>query len=436
MESRRIELNETLGTYSPGYFEIYVKTDKEIDLNKLAESEMSTFFHEWVHFLQDFTTGVGCMNSYVMIETLKYVGKAALNLSAPVPLPIPIGNDMNVKANRFISGKSWGARSSNNPHTAFTHVENERIPVPSEYGSNLPDAMICKVTTDTGETFEFGTYDIMESMASMCQREVFESDTSRIPVYPYRSVEFLVGLLNPKMAKKPLMMIALCDVTLMSSCPGVQMSSYLMRINNGNIPQPEKPEDIYDWFYRDDNKTNFIEAYRQINYMAQAGFLGILKDTVVFADFRRWIENAYSKALELRISDRYILLRLIREMKAGNKATFQELIHRFGTPLLRNSKYQYAKIPLSGSTGWDVEYLQAVQHIYKMLCNGDRLCHLIRWCMNSRAYHLSNGADPSTVIQPDTLCFIDPTRKVASNGSRCPVSFVWYCMGLPSISLS
>ena len=39
------------GEYIPAFFEMYLKIDGEIDLNKLSEKDFSLFFHEYIHFL-------------------------------------------------------------------------------------------------------------------------------------------------------------------------------------------------------------------------------------------------------------------------------------------------------------------------------------------------------------------------------------------------
>lgn len=38
------------GEYIPAFFEMYLKIDGEIDLNKLSERDFSLFFHEYIHF--------------------------------------------------------------------------------------------------------------------------------------------------------------------------------------------------------------------------------------------------------------------------------------------------------------------------------------------------------------------------------------------------
>lgn len=48
---------------------MYTNTDEQVDITILEESELGTFLHEWIHFIQDLATSFGCYNAYVFFET-------------------------------------------------------------------------------------------------------------------------------------------------------------------------------------------------------------------------------------------------------------------------------------------------------------------------------------------------------------------------------
>jgi len=49
--------NKLLGYYLPSFFFIKLNTKEGIeDLNHVNSSTLSTFFHEYTHFIQDFAT--------------------------------------------------------------------------------------------------------------------------------------------------------------------------------------------------------------------------------------------------------------------------------------------------------------------------------------------------------------------------------------------
>jgi hypothetical protein len=67
----------TLGYYEPGFIHLRVNTTEELnDFNKLGENAatakwVSTFLHEYIHFLQDIGTTHGLVNFILAVEYLK-----------------------------------------------------------------------------------------------------------------------------------------------------------------------------------------------------------------------------------------------------------------------------------------------------------------------------------------------------------------------------
>lgn len=100
--SRKLVANDAgeLGYYVPGFFEIFVATDKEdMSLTNFDDKELGTFFHEYIHFLQDITTFYGLNNIYAFTEYLHYgVNQCYKNEDKQITVPIIIGNNSVVPA--------------------------------------------------------------------------------------------------------------------------------------------------------------------------------------------------------------------------------------------------------------------------------------------------------------------------------------------------
>ena len=64
-------MSDTLGSYSPAFFKMSVNVDGDIDLNSMSPKEFSIFFHEYIHFIQDFTTAACCRRIYVYGEYIR-----------------------------------------------------------------------------------------------------------------------------------------------------------------------------------------------------------------------------------------------------------------------------------------------------------------------------------------------------------------------------
>ena len=63
---------KTLGFYEPSLFHIHLAYDVKLDEWKNWPDEvLFTFFHEYIHFLQDLTTTSGLYNIFVLDEYLR-----------------------------------------------------------------------------------------------------------------------------------------------------------------------------------------------------------------------------------------------------------------------------------------------------------------------------------------------------------------------------
>lgn len=429
-----INLDELKGCYYPTFLELYINTDKELDLNNLSKNEMGTFCHEWIHFLQDVTTGSGCNNSYVFFEHFLACAKKIKDGGVEFLPPVNVGNDFNVETNKELNYIAWG----NDPLCKFSKINNVDViyakDAPSlivrhQEAKNVPIAI---ATTDTGEYFRIGMKAIMESMAHLCQDILCPGTASNHPIYPYHVAKLVVETLYPEFLDNPLNIIALCDVSLMSSAPGAYFVSYLKGISQNEILTPTCPECIYDRAY---SYPNFLPKFYEIVHHACHHFRGILIDPKTFISYRYWIKHTYLNAARLRCKNRYFLLTLLRHGEISRNSKFMELIQMFGTPLMRNSNGWFGKIPLKDDSGWkdsgwDVEFMQVIRQIDAIWNNKQRGCALIKWCKSSANYLSVTGIPNNQLCIPDNSCVHNPTLRSLRHPS-CPFGLVWYAMGLP-----
>lgn len=429
MESKPLKLQETMGSYFPHFLEMYINTEKIADLNVLDEMELSTFFHEWIHFIQDLTTSFGCYNAYVYFEKLFSMGKKAMQGGEEISVPITIDNNDNVLTNEYINRAGWGTT----PQSIFTDIikcENQNVPVPADLVSIGAPTEIprCFVKNNRGETFEFGALQIMESMAYLCQCQLFPDTAPNHPVHPYHIATQVAELYSKEFASCLLNVIALCDMSLMYSVPGVQFTSYLSDIKNGKIALPNAPEDVYAYFC----DKNCTDNYINIEEMTRSHFKGILKDPKAFYNYHKWIDNAYDLAKGLRINETFFILDLLRGGELKNNAVFRSLYQDFGTPLIRNNKGEYSKTPVKGNQGWDVEYMQPIRQLGCILTGKTIECGLWRWCIDSANELLGKGDSDDIICKVDERCKTNPSLR-SIDKVKCPMGFVWYATGLPLV---
>lgn len=97
---------KTLGFFEPSLFHIHLAYDVKLDdWKNWPDEALFTYFHEYIHFLQDLTTTSGLYNIFVLDEYLKYAVNYIYGLpkgTFKVPIPVvKLGN--NVFNNRTVA---------------------------------------------------------------------------------------------------------------------------------------------------------------------------------------------------------------------------------------------------------------------------------------------------------------------------------------------
>ena len=99
------------GSYSPSFFKMEVLTTHSLsNLTELPPEVFATFFHEYLHFLQDITTTFGLINATMQVDRMKFANQYLLNNPSPFTVPIPIDADSINAVNRGIQRVYLGSR--------------------------------------------------------------------------------------------------------------------------------------------------------------------------------------------------------------------------------------------------------------------------------------------------------------------------------------
>ena len=108
MENNR--LMTTLGYYVPPFYSMYIgEGDEKLDINKLNDHDLSVFFHEYIHFLQDLTTFDGANRSYCLNELLRACLQVIYADKANTKVPIALDTiDKRVLLENMIVGATAG----------------------------------------------------------------------------------------------------------------------------------------------------------------------------------------------------------------------------------------------------------------------------------------------------------------------------------------
>lgn len=158
-----------LGSYIPSFFEMHVNTNcDDLTINKLPLKDMTVLFHEYIHFLQDFTTYYGLNSIYVYSEYLHSVVNRIYAISTPFSVPFVIKDDIdNVRLNKQLQSLTQGDTEESVGVYEITDIYIDQDQLLS---NPYMDYLECVILNPNGDFRSFGAIAIMESMAYIMER--------------------------------------------------------------------------------------------------------------------------------------------------------------------------------------------------------------------------------------------------------------------------
>lgn len=416
--------NKISGSYIISFFEMYINTNSEdMVINELPIKDMTVLFHEYIHFLQDFTTYYGLNNIYCHSEYLHSVVNRIYKLNSDnfiVPFKIEDNedNEDNVLLNNQICKLTSG-----DDKTISQCIIKEIFEIEDELMKNIHIESISSITLylDNENLVSFGSIAIMESMAYILEQCCSPNGYISSPDFPYNAAAKVADYYVTDFSSNKLMLLALCDMSLQSFNPGACFVRVMKDIQSGSL-KFDNPEAIYDYFYRKKvvklnhfHGNTFIECFKSLAETIRGLLKSYLKDMPILKSFYDWIDKLIDFSIDWRENDRYFLLKMARHEDLATNNYWGQAVYDVGTPLMsNNSKGKYYKIPpyTMTSTDMNVEYFKAIHEIMKIFEHGATSCSMYEWCSKS----------PNST--PNDLCKISPWQK-CNEEKLCPLAFVW-----------
>lgn len=414
-------LNKMLGYYLPTFFEMYVDiADGNMVISEMTDADATVVFHEYIHFLQDFTTYYGVNNLYVQSEYLHSVvnrikGKERFD----VPIQIKDNSD-NVLLNRQICNLTNGDSKEAQYYVIKSVDVIEDDMMPNEHLAKI-ESIALNIMDDDARSF--GAMAIMESMAYIMERLCSPKGFVKSPDFPYRAAELIAQHYNADFASNLEKVLALCDMALQNSNPGFCFVSLMKNIQSGKL-NFDAPEDVYDYFYGlksydvYGNENSLEIVFNKLLETIDGCLNDYVKDVPQLESYHAWIKHLVGFAKEWRSNDRYFLLKMARQSNLKKNNCWGYAVARVGSPLMKNKNQHFFKLPYEGMLdGESVEMFCAIKEIYNLFLCGEKPCGMLNWCKDS----------PNST--PNELCASTPWRK-SKEKKLCPYAFFWKHWGL------
>lgn len=416
-------LRYVAGEYTPAFFEMKIATDEPIDVNNMSREQWSTFFHEYIHFLQDITTTYGLYHIYAIgehiLSCVHQIKQMPLG-NFDTPIDFEEDNQDNVQLQMDLYRLTNGERDDRKQFLNTFNIKRIRNEKKSLRRNNTIDEVECVVMeTDSGD-LHFGAREIMESMAYLIQRTCFP-ETPEHYQFPYLSAWKVAAHYSKSFAKSNGKVVALCEMSLMASNPGKVFVQIMKSIQSKRI-KFQTTTDVYRYFdalklfdYQFQINCTIYEAYQNTARYAFNHLHEYYQGEERFQDIMDWLARVHDFVLDIRENKRLIFKEIMNGGDVSTNQTLREVINAVGGPLMKNNKgdyYQFSNTP-------NLSMIKAVNTIYRdVFRDGVNVCDMHVWCRRS----------PNNNATSD--CYLRPWMRSSNAATMCPFSALWRKWGL------
>jgi len=380
---------ENLGLYLPAFFFIKVNTnDSLIEIEQCSKHTKSTYFHEYVHFLEDLFTLFGLRNINYMVNVIYAINKESLKLDEIIyPLTI---TDNEILTQKELFTFYFGTYIlSYDPLliTGYSITPNNSVP-----GFEYVECVeIETISIGIGrDSFYFGAFSILESISHIIERSIFGFSSTLN--FPYNIVDLILDSLFPDLNLTPELRLALCEESLNSGHPGRTFFTILERIKADKL-NFKSPAEFHSYcqlqfFLQDENKVKFSIpfALESETKKSQSNLKTYFKDEKIIR-INSWIDFIFNK------------IKLIRKQKFhfyklyNDKDYFVGIMNELGTPLVANNDNYYFQNPKIDQSDCDISIFLAIRELMMISLGEQHHCELKQRCQSVNAELVSEFCD-------------------------------------------
>lgn len=441
------------GMYDAGFFHLWVDTDEDVSQLQLNTSELkggdwtSSFLHEYIHFLQDITTTHGLLNLCHAVEYIKgAVKQITLSAEKEFNVPLAIPDSFNWNLNRELKRIYRGEEEPSMPPRHgidYLRYSSKMLDLVDKDGAPISVTQYYIHYLDVGAqqpmSLHFGSVHLKEYMSHAIQCQ-FDPDTLH-EVFPYSIVERVVAKEVPQLAEDRLLLIALCDASLMYYHPAGVFFEVLERLKMSKSV-PSNVDSIYEFVFEvfkigGSSGEHANDLFKRTTEMATKQFQDCLSHPF-FNDDVIWFKELMDQAFSWRFRRRGFLATLV-DGPSRISNTCKEAFTAFGIPFTTNRLCRgfFAAPPKLIEKKIDSKLLktfQAISHTF----SGRPGCSMFPICSRADEDKASiNNVDvpccetlEAQERMTDERCQSKPWERLTPGGGGCPYTTLWRLWGL------
>lgn len=383
--------NETLGVYMPAFFcmELNIPFDFK-RLEKNNDFQMSTFIHEYIHYIQDITTTYGYMNLSHSVNMIQaFLHKSGISKERLIKLPIQLDEIENAEERdlqmSIFAGDSEYLSNCHIDNIIFKEEELYRE-VFSNDNDNFKNIELHYNKNGKSNIYNFGSMCIMESMAYLIESHIFP-DQLRVNEFPYNTCEMICDLIYPEFGRTKKNIVALCDVALMTQQPGVTFLLLLRYMKKVQMI-PEKEDDIYK-LALNNLKPNYIEEEFNVEIINAREKIDFLypENQVATNKINKFFKEIINEADVIRKSDYSFISKIMAmDRNTALKFIFSDFINKFALPVIKDKE---STLYMYNDEGLDLTLVVASRALYDIFFNNkpEFKCYMHDICKNSNLFN-------------------------------------------------
>ncbi len=307
-------------------------TNKEL----LNSEEEYILFHEYIHFLQDVSTNFGKINICNFYNKVRQVANVIYkHKDEKVKIPIKLPNDEYFESIQKATEMLRGNTSSIPRCSKSGKFGHEIV----KFSAGDIKAYYLEINK---KKYFIGSDDIIENMAYLLERIIY-GDNAPAPIYPYKTIEILTEQLLPSLSENLILIIGLCELSLMSSNPVQFYFESLERIQKNSL-KIEKLDDLLELI-----NDNFVMNYMGKLITPIEAVTETTKDAIEFLidpfradhlqDIREWVTSVICNAQKKRLADPFFISRGL--LAQNPRSYFLGLLtEEIGFPPIMNSSQE------------------------------------------------------------------------------------------------
>lgn len=420
------------GRYLTSFLEIFVDTDQALsNLALLNEADLGTYYHEYLHYVQDVTTCSGLSKIWRAFDCLRQL-ISSIQPDNINDVEVPMNGPTAVEQIRHLdflealrgSGQIAGLSMEEADTYHIIEVLEEHNPMILEYYTRST-AMAIKLRLQNGDPtarekrFTFGEAAVSETMAYLVERKFFPG-LPRLPRYPYKVASDLVHHLYSQLEASDEIILALCDASLMYNMPGWAFVKIIQEMAKVEY-LPTNGRDVTDFSYAFYERIQWDHfAYSRVAVQSIQEITNALYGHEFYTATKELLQASVERGRILREENPYFLIEIFNRDSALN-IEFYKTYNFLGGPLsINNNGGRWVRVPRGlerlQETA-DPAHFRVAWQLSKFLLEGEMPCSLIQTCRASQ----------NRVV--DDRCENRPWQR-ANEALGCPYAAAWTLYGL------